>query len=538
MAAEITARVYDGANPATFIAHLPDAIAHTWTHQLNDSGSGSLKVHEQDDVFAAHPNVLAYTNIVRLAIDGVDRFAFTIENREFALAAPQERAGRWWTVSGRGILALLEDAIVFSEFPIEGSTIRQRFFDWTAAAYDDSTWGDTYYIDHQYPQGWPAESSAVPIWAESAVADPDMSGGSSTQNPAGTCLFRKTFTMPATHDVSIFFSSDDSGKVWFDGEQILETSGNGQIVRFDRLLGAGVHQIAVEATNLAFNGGEGRGPGMILMSVLQHLAGGNQFGTDYAYTLPQLYGGDWVALDYPTPPLPGMPIGQILRLLIEEAQARGALNGITLSFSDALDTNGSAWADEPDIALDIGTSLLDVVRTFVEQFIDVEMTTALELDVYAKGTLGTDKTSGPGTVSLQVGVDFEDLSAAGQSHLVNGVLARDTTGALTTRDDATSLSERKRKEAYLELALAPLQARAQAMSDAVLAEFAYPALAIKFKANAVAGPYTAWRPGDTILIPNPADVATPTTVIALSVEGDSAGHPIYHGEGAQTDTSP
>ena len=170
---EITASIYDGAAPATLIADLEDSTDRKWLHQLNDSGSGSLRIHAQDAVLAANPGILSYGNIVRLALNSIDRFAFIIEARTISPAPPGEEVDRWWTISGRGVLALLEDGVVFTEAPVEGSLARQRAFDFTAIAYDDSSWSAATQISrqddaagrhHGYPREWP-DPLAYWIWS-------------------------------------------------------------------------------------------------------------------------------------------------------------------------------------------------------------------------------------------------------------------------------------------------------------------------------------------------------------------------------------
>lgn len=521
---EITARVYSGDAPATLIAALDDRIAPQWLDELNDTGSGSVQVHVDDPVLASNPGILDYDNIVRFALDGVDRFAFIIEPDDDPLAPASEKAGRLRKVSGRGVLALLEAAIVYPEAQVEGSLARQRPFDWTAIVYDDATWvtaTQLYLVDASpyayafFPSEWP-DPLAYWIWsrANSALPNPQ---------PVGTCYFRKEFTLASAKTVGIFASADDTFRVWLDGEVVFENLSNTgtthhETLRADKMLAAGSHQLAVEAVNLDLpNYYAG-----IILSIFELTAEG-QPGTNIVRT-----NNTWLALDYPTD-VPGMTPGEILRILVEEAQTRGTLDGVTLDFDDDLDSNGNAWSSEPDIALDIGTDLLNVILTFVEQFVDVEMTPTYELKVYNKLGLGADLT---GSVNLEVGEDFEELNSAGAGALTNAILARDTIGELTQREDTASLAVRKRKETYLELALAPNMTRAQAMCDEVFTEHGHPVRHVSGRVTKASGPYTVYTRGDTILMPSPAG-AEPTTVLSLAFEEDAAGHPIIHVEGAQ-----
>lgn len=528
----ITLEIYEADSPATLISDVPESRDRNWLHQLNDPGSGTAKIHKLDTELAANPSLLAYGNIVHDILDGTDRFAWIIETRDYLPAPANELAGQYWTIGGRGVLALLEDAIVYPEFPLPSNT-RQRFFDFTAIAYDESGWIAATEVQ-QYgtnspiaayagePTGWP-DTAAIWIWSRAVT-------GSGV--PAGTSYFRKAFTLADETAVSIFATCDNNHQFFLDGEMVLENFPRESAVawdefqRVDRVLGAGTHQIAVKGINYDYIAG-GTSPAALLVTVMEQLDGG-ALGDVVVHT-----DDSWVCLDYPAS-VPGMTIGEILRILIDEGQTRGALTGITVSFDDGADSNASYW--DPaylDIALDIGMSYLDVLRSLVEQYVDVEMSPSLVLSVYNKGSLGDDLT---GSVSLQVGVDFEELASAGEAHVSNAILARDSTGLLTIQEDATSQASHKRQESYLELAQAPSESRAQAISTEVLVEFAYPVLQVSGRVTAGSGPYVDWQPGDQILVPDPLGVPTPTNIISLAVSEDEAGHPVYSFEGMQTDS--
>lgn len=525
----IEAVVYDGTAPSVQIDALADSAKRKWLHELNDSGSGSLMVHTKDAVLTLNPGILDYGNIIRFSLNGTERFASIIEAKRIPPAGEGEESDAWWEVSGRGVLALLEDAIVYPEASVEGSLQRQRAFDWTAIVYDDAAWIAATQVQRQdatggtvpdyngFPLDWP-DPLAYWIWSRAQ--------SSPTWTPAGTSYFRKTFTMAAAGEVFIFATADNNFRLWLDGELVFDVAERGfrwgETFKEQRFLSAGDHQLAAEVINYDSASG-GASPAALLVSVTQNAMGSP--GTVIVRS-----DSSWVCLDYPSE-VPGMSVGEILRILIEEAQDRGALPGITIStFTDETDSSASLWSSEPDIALDIGTNYLDVIRTFVEQFVDVAMTPDLEFKVYNKGTLGSDLT---GSVALVVGTHFEREETEGQDLDTNAVLARDTLGALTTREDATSIATRKRKETYLELALAPNATRAREMCDEIFVDHASPAVQMTSRVTAASGPYTTWTVGDTIITPGPDGTPTDTTVLSIGVEEDDAGHPVYHAEGAQ-----
>jgi len=534
----ITARVYEAASPSTLIAALPKSSARAWVDTLNEPGEGRLKLHENDPVFDTHPKeeLLAYGNIVRLALNDTDRFAFVIAKRDPPPVTEEEAGARYWSISGPGVLALLARANVRTEGEVIGSHARQRRFDFTALAYDDSTWiaateiqpqGSTTADERRWyslPAEWPDPDA---FWIWSRAKDNVYPAG---KMPPGTCYFRKDFTLADATDVALFATCDNQFKLFLDGEQALEGGEWQQTYRVNVTLPAGDHQIAVEGTNTptaAISAAAPAGPAGLLVALIET----DEVGTLTTNIIVES-DSSWVCLDYPVT-VPGMTVGKILRLLIEQAQDRGGLPGITLTFTDDDDSHSVPWPDEPDIALDIGSSYLDVIRTFVEQFVDVEMTTDLELNVYDKGTLGSDLT---GSVTLQVGVDFEEFVPSGQGQLVNALLVRDTTGGLTIREDTVSLSAgAPRIEGYVEMALAPNQQRAEEMGDEILVEFARPSIEGNAKVKAGSGPYVDWNPGDMVLAPGDAGLVD-TNIISLAIsEDEETGWPIYSIEVTQDD---
>jgi hypothetical protein len=525
--AQITAKVYD-ATGATLIATLSQRRNPNWLHQLNDTGSGSVQIHELDADLAAHPTITNYYNIVRFQIGGTDRFAIVVENPDIPPVPADEYAGRWWTLSGPGVLALLNDAIVYPEAPLTQTAVTVRAFGWMAASFNDSSWTSAVQIQrqdatspvagwHGYPKGW-REHTAYWIWSRA------LSSGSM---PVGTSYFRKSFTLASSTYLTFIASCDNQFRLWLDDELIMDYVDPipdwRDMKAYSRILASGTHQLAAECINAS---GGGANPAGFICAVYT-------LNTDGSINTVALHTDNtWKADDYPATP-PGMTVGQILRILVSEAQTRGALTGITLGFTDSLDTNGNAWTVIPNIGFQVGAKLLDVVRTLVEQVIDVEMTPTLVLNAYNKGTLGSDKTA---TVSLLRGTHFEELNASSSGHRTNAMLLRTQLGTLVERTDSTSLGARKRIEEYDELGTAPSTDAAQNAADAVFPDFAYPVLQLTGKVTEASGPDTTYKPGDKIKMPNKANVATATDVISLAFEEDDAGNLISHIEASLTDS--
>lgn len=116
--------IYDGADPSTLLATLPDTWVRRWNDPLRGAGSGSFKVYANNPILEANPGLLNYGNVARFSLDEVDRFAITIEGKDFTQVSEKGDAGRVREVSGRGVLAKLEDAQTYLTGGLTGNTER------------------------------------------------------------------------------------------------------------------------------------------------------------------------------------------------------------------------------------------------------------------------------------------------------------------------------------------------------------------------------------------------------------------------------
>lgn len=127
----IRVEVYDRDDPNTLLDVLPDTRARQWLDELNGDGSGSFEIHALDPKLEAQPDLLTYGNIVRFYLNGVLRAGFRIEAIDRVQATEEDDAGRWLTVSGRGPIGILEDAITYPAGGLGGGT-------------DPRAWANTY----------------------------------------------------------------------------------------------------------------------------------------------------------------------------------------------------------------------------------------------------------------------------------------------------------------------------------------------------------------------------------------------------------
>lgn len=102
-------RVYDKSDWVTLDAILENAFDVSFVMEENEPGSGTFKIHMSDPkaVF------LVYDAVIKIAIDQVERFAFVIEDIKQEHLGDDDESGRVYTISGRGLLSVLERAVVY-----------------------------------------------------------------------------------------------------------------------------------------------------------------------------------------------------------------------------------------------------------------------------------------------------------------------------------------------------------------------------------------------------------------------------------------
>jgi hypothetical protein len=89
--------------------------------------------------------------------------------------------------------------------------------------------------------------------------------------------------------------------------------------------------------------------------------------------------------------IPGMTPGRVVRLLKEEAQARGVLMP-ELGFTDTTDSAGQPWP-YPSISTRVGTDYFTVLREMAATYIDFTMRVgSFTLDMWNLGGQGTTRT--------------------------------------------------------------------------------------------------------------------------------------------------
>lgn len=100
--------------------------------------------------------------------------------------------------------------------------------------------------------------------------------------------------------------------------------------------------------------------------------------------------------------------GAIIKSLIDAAQARGALTGITYNFTNTVDSNGVPWANAISIEYAIGLKYLDVMFNLFDKGLVEYRMNGYQLQMFNAGTMGVDRSMGAGLVELVAGRDMAE----------------------------------------------------------------------------------------------------------------------------------
>lgn len=376
----ITARIIDRSTWAT-IVDLDQSWGRTWENVLNEPGGGELAVDNTDPDLS----LLGDDDLILFELHGHADFVLMPGDIDRQTIAPNEEVDQATTIAGPGHLAVLEEAVVY---PSRGVGVRpvqtDRPFNWTSPEYDDSWWDTSTVVatgttPWWYGVGsWPGGLSGIlGAWMWSTDGD-------STYAPAGDVFFRRDFTVTTAGLYAFVFLADDRAHIYLDGQRIIETrnwtNSDGDTASVDIELSAGVHTVAMWAQN---NPGEpGNNPaavrGVVALRNLDGTLGTVVLGTD----------ATWQCIAYPIF-LVGMTPGEVIRVCVEEAQARGALAGLTLTFTDEVDSDGQPWPLWADVSTKVGTDYLTFFGELTNSYIDMWMSpSGFELWAWVKNTRG------------------------------------------------------------------------------------------------------------------------------------------------------
>lgn len=212
-------RVFDETG-STLLGEIASPVDGQFLDEMNATGVGRVTViaDSPDD------DLLQRDRVVKVYYEDVPRFAFSVETvRRDLIDASNVVVTEY---SGRGILAWLEDAIVFPQAGLSELASTERPFSFASAdgAWESSAsfttpqgvlWRSDTTDRAGSPQGWP-DIEAQWIWSTSPT----------TANvPRGTVnWFRSEFTTTAMQQARIWATADSQFELWLDGTLILSSN--------------------------------------------------------------------------------------------------------------------------------------------------------------------------------------------------------------------------------------------------------------------------------------------------------------------------
>lgn len=498
--------VLDGT---TLIASLERWLGNTWMDELNTPGTGQFTIHLDDPVLVAHPTLLNDGNIVvvtRLA-DGWVEKTWKIEARTPVRTGPEEKAGRVTTVSGRGLVAAAEKAVVWPYLMAQATTSDVRIFGFASpeplsASGDTSTWIAP--LGVRQDAGALARIGFPRPWTDHA-AQWVSPGNPSVTAPIGRFYFRASFTLASDQLVLIEATFDNEGELWIDGERVITGNSLWQNYPFSRVESAGTHVIAGFCDNVPIIPAGLNNPTAVLFTVYVLDANGNRTSTNVIRSTP--------ASTIVTSGTPGWTMGAILIQLFTEAQTRGvtALQGMTFGFTKSLDSNGDPWDVTDELPLKIGDDLSKVLDQASELACDVWME---GVQLHAAPRRGTDRT---GTVEFAAGdnilVSAPTFRAGG---MVNAALISYNNRWIEVTDPATIGDYRA--EVYLQLGNVESSAQAVKMALSSFVETSTPEITIPIQISSAKGPLPGvdFFVGDDVTGPGLDEAPAPLRVMSVT----------------------
>lgn len=207
--------------------------------------------------------------------------------------------------------------------------------------------------------------------------------------------------------------------------------------------------------------------------------------------------------------------------LIDEAQARGALQNFDIDFDGTNDSDSNAWSDSESYKLNVGDTLLDVLRDFAANGIEFDINLVngeFILSAY-DGQIGSDKSD---TVFFRTGVNCEEVSRDERGDEIRNAGLVKYRDGYTAVSDPTSITNRRRRETLINADVAQTPSSASTFGSAKIATIKDPLRSISVKVWDGVPPrlFLDYGMGDTISLDVKGDE---TTYRVLGIQADFDG---------------
>lgn len=496
----ILTTIYNKNN--VFLDVCPGRIEPMFLEEMSDTGMGSFKLQVGDDVLDRTPSLIDYDNIVHMKDEKTGKtFLWKIEAKHKTVLDSSEVGGMVWEVSGRGVMALLEEGVVYPEYSLRRESDDKRFFtfaskqsqwyvnsEWSASALQYVARKDDVSYRKGFPKNWP-DKNAKWMWYGSPTAD-------RSSNSIG--YFRLPFTTSSSKAYRIFITGDDRFWLWVDGDLILKGKNYKRVYRATVDLPAGDHVIAVKVRNRSDNGSARKNMCGLLFS-MYHLNSDHE-KTSVAFRTAG--GNGWRGRDPSLTAEPGWDAGDLMKQLMNEAQARNARGPLLISegWTGTTDSESNTWGVKHDRSIQIGTDLLSVLLQICETHVDARMD-HMTLNMF-NHDYGTDRSDGINPVTLRPALDLEEVQHEGDhSGVKTHLLIRTSDG--WTQKDSGNIGPKGRREGLFTANNARSDGAAQRLANRVFKTRSdvVDATTLKVRATTAQKPWTDYDLGDWVMVP-------------------------------------
>ena len=250
MSGHLRLDVYDATN-ATYQGTLSAALSSEFVDEYNAPGAGTVTV----PLDSADAALLVKDAVVRVIYRDDVRFAWFVETRERTIA---DNGNQYTlTASGRGLLAWLEDAVIYPQGGLADFLAPDRPFNYASAP---GGWRSSGNYQAALGVQWKDDTTSrdgLPVRWKDPTAQWIWRTNPETVVQRGTVnWFYRDFTLSSPARVKFYASCDNAMDVYLDGQQIMsssdfdqEAASFTQMARFTIRLGEGTHTLAARVRN-------------------------------------------------------------------------------------------------------------------------------------------------------------------------------------------------------------------------------------------------------------------------------------------------
>lgn len=515
-AGSLTIEVYGFDDPFTRLNYIPRFEEASFMDELKNPGGGSVTLRSDDFKFLETPALLDRRNIVKCRYGNKVVAAFIVQSQEEVYVDKSEGRASAMTYAGESLKSWFRDASLYADGGFKSDSYIGRPFSFASTTgpwYNSSDWSPAVNVTRRdwasppnnwgpgSPEGWPDEAPhSYWVWK--------VANGYPDGAPAETVLWRYAFNIAAgtgKRRYKLSLSADNTFDAFLNGQSLGSGTEWNSVSEFEFELSPGDHVIALETKNLASVAG------IIFALSRSTTAGeGGTYSLIYESGQPGLV---W----YNKPGRPGWTPGQILRVILEEAAARGVLfpKVIKPTFTDDKDSNGVDWLPPLDWSWNLGTSYLEILESLeevqCESWIDPD---TYEFHVYVDK--GRNLQEGSDAVQIRAARNINQAVREAKLSIKNAVLVN-AEGLWVEQDHPDSVAKYGRIEGYLQTELAAETSRTIAAAILKVLTDTTRSLTVDIIPSEFAVPFLDFSTGDWVSVTDPRGSMEKDRVVTIAV---------------------